>query len=80
MPVHTWRYVYTRCPKCDRLNRVIVTFPTAFGPFRPTQHICSCRCTFMVTDPHKYDQDGNIIEGGHHSKCKCSIVDTAANP
>lgn len=79
MPVHTWGYVYTRCPECNRNNRVLVTFPTWNGPFRPTVHECNCGALLRVTDPHKYDQDGRIIEGGHHLKCKCSIVDTVAN-
>ena len=79
MPVHTWGYVYSRCPECGRNNRIFVTFPDKFGPFRPATHECYCGAHLRVTDPHKYDADGNIIEGGHHLKCKCNTVDTAAN-
>jgi hypothetical protein len=79
MPVHTWKYVYTHCPTCNRLRRVIVTYPTWNGPFRDTTHECDCGTTFRVSDPHKYDQEGYIIEGGPHTKCNCSIVPTAAN-
>lgn len=61
MPVHTWAYIYSRCPNCGRNNRIIVTFPTKFGPFKPTTHKCNCGALLRVTDPHKYDKDGNII-------------------
>ena len=75
MPVHTWAYVYTRCPECGRQNRVLVTFPTKFGPFRTTTHECpKCGTLMKVSDPHKYDADGNIIEGGHHLKCQTQTV------
>ena len=77
--VRNWGYVYSRCPSCGRTNRVFVTFPKWNGPFKPTTHECYCGALLRVTDPHKYDKDGFIIEGGHHRKCKCDIVDTAAN-
>ena len=74
MPVNTWGYVYTRCPECGHRNRVFVTFPAYNKPFRETTHeCCHCGVLLRVTDPHKYDIDGHIIEGGHHLKCKTTV-------
>lgn len=70
MPVNTWGYVYTNCPECGIRNRVFVTFPAYNQPFRPTTHECRrCGVLLKVTDPHKYDIDGRIIEGGSVYKC-----------
>lgn len=62
MPVRNWGYVYSRCPVCGRNNRIFVTFPTWNGPFKTRTFECECGTTLTITDPHKYDNDGNIIE------------------
>jgi hypothetical protein len=69
MPAPKWGYVYARCPDCGRRNRILVTFPKWNGPFEPTTHECMCGAKLRTTDPHKYDADGHIIDGGHHLKC-----------
>lgn len=58
-----WGYIYSRCPVCGRTNRVLVTFPAFNKPFNPRTHECTCGATLIVSDPHKYDEDGKIIEG-----------------
>lgn len=62
MPVHTWAYIYSRCPECGRRNRILVTFPKWNGPFKTRTFVCECGATLNVSDPHKYDADGNIID------------------
>lgn len=55
-------YIYYRCPICGRKNRILVTFPAWNKPFNTTTHKCSCGTTNEVYDPHKFDEDGNIID------------------
>lgn len=63
MPVNTWGYIFTRCTVCGHQNRVLVTFPAYNKPFISRTYECSkCGVHHMVSDPHKYDNDGNVIK------------------
>lgn len=56
-------YVYSRCPVCGHRMRVEVNFPHSVGPFNPKMHTCEeCGCECIVSDPHKYDNDGNVTD------------------
>lgn len=62
MPVNTWGYIYTRCPVCGHTNRVLVTFPAYNKPFLPRTYDCNdCGAHNIVSDPNKYDINGNVI-------------------
>lgn len=55
-------FVRTRCPECGKLLRVEVTFPSWKEPFEDTVHTCDkCGVELLLTDPHQYDEHGNII-------------------
>lgn len=56
-------YVYTYCDGCGKRNRVKVVFKDYKSPFNDTEYICKyCGTRNLLTDPHKYDDDGYIIE------------------
>lgn len=55
-------YVFTRCPVCGKTCRVLVTFPAWNKPFNPTIHKCMCGVEIIVSDHHKYDENGYIID------------------
>lgn len=56
-------YVYTYCDECGKKNRVKVTFNSFKEPFNDTEYKCEyCGTHNMLTDPHKYDENGYVIE------------------
>lgn len=55
--------VYTRCPECGKRQWVEVFFPSFHQPFEATTFKCErCKTKLELTDPHKFDAEGNIIE------------------
>lgn len=51
------------CPVCGCKQRVITVFPAWNKPFLPTIYKCKdCGEMLKVTDPHKYNEDGTIID------------------
>lgn len=58
---HTGR-VYTVCPECGKRQWVEVTFPSWNEPFEDTTFHCEkCGIELELTDPHQFDEHGNII-------------------
>lgn len=58
---HTGR-VYTVCPECGKRQWVEVTFPSWNKPFEDTTFHCEkCGIELELTDPHQFDEHGNII-------------------
>ena len=58
---HTGR-VYTVCPECGKRQWVEVTFPSFQEPFEDTTFHCEkCGIELELTDPHQFDEHGNII-------------------
>lgn len=56
-------YVYTYCDECGKKNRVKVTFNNFNEPFNDTEYKCKyCGANNLLTDPHSYDKNGNLIE------------------
>ena len=56
-------YVYTYCDKCGKKNRVKVAFNSFNEPFNDTEYKCKyCGTRNLLTDPHSYDENGNIVE------------------
>lgn len=61
-------YIFARCPVCGCMNRVLVTFPAFNKPFSPRTYECHmCGANNLASDPHKYDEDGNIIDSDYFS-------------
>lgn len=55
--------IRTNCPSCGYLNKVDVIFPSFNKGFLDTEYTCqNCGEHLTVTDPHKYSEDGIIIE------------------
>lgn len=56
-------YVYTYCDECGKKNRVKVTFNNFNEPFNDTEYKCKyCGTNNLLTDPHSYDENGNVVE------------------
>ena len=56
-------FVGTYCDECGKKNRVEVEFKDSNKPFENTIYTCShCGAKNLLTDPHKYNDDGTIKE------------------
>lgn len=63
-----WGYIYTRCPVCGGMNRILVTFPAFNKPFNPRTYECHmCGAYNLASDPHTYDDEGHIIDSDYFS-------------
>lgn len=61
-------YVYTYCDECGKKNRVKVTFNNFNEPFNDTEYKCKyCGTNNLLTDPHSYDENGNVVEASQSS-------------
>ena len=72
-------YVYTYCDECGKKNRVKVTFNNFNEPFNDTEYKCKyCGANNLLTDPHSYDKNGNLVEASHDEICKAISGDKSA--
>lgn len=72
-------YVYTYCDECGKKNRVKVTFNNFNEPFNDTEYKCKyCGANNLLTDPHSYDKNGNLVEASHDEICKAISGDNSA--
>lgn len=72
-------YVYTYCDECGKKNRVKVTFNNFNEPFNDTGYKCKyCGAYNLLTDPHSYDENGNVVEASHDEICKAISGDKSA--
>lgn len=72
-------YVYTYCDECGKKNRVKVTFNNFNEPFNDTEYKCKyCGTRNLLTDPHSYDENGNVVEASHDEICKAISGDKSA--
>lgn len=72
-------YVYTYCDECGKKNRVKVTFNNFNEPFNDTEYKCKyCGANNLLTDPHSYDKNGNLVEASDDEICKAISGDTSA--
>lgn len=56
-------YVSTYCDNCGKKNRVKVSFKDYKSPFDDTEYDCKyCGARNLLTDPHRFDDDGKVIE------------------
>lgn len=75
-------YVYTYCDECGKKNRVKVVFNNFNEPFNDTEFKCKyCGARNLLTDPHKFDDDGYVIESATNintltSEIKKAVQDT----
>lgn len=59
-------FIRTNCAECGKKNRVEVVFPSSSEGFEDTEYTCSsCGTRNVVTDPHKYDSKGRIVEASY---------------
>lgn len=60
-------YVYAYCDGCGKKNRVKVSFKDYKSPFDDTEFNCNyCGAHNLLTDPHRYDDDGYVIESAYN--------------
>lgn len=72
-------YVYTYCDECGKKNRVKVTFNNFNEPFNDTEYKCKyCGTNNLLTDPHSYDKNGNLVEASQDEICKAISGDNSA--
>lgn len=72
-------YVYTYCDECGKKNRVKVTFNNFNEPFNDTEYKCKyCGANNLLTDPHSYHKNGNLVEASDDEICKAISGDTSA--
>lgn len=56
-------YVSTYCDNCGKKNSVKVSFKDYKSPFDDTEYDCKyCGARNLLTDPHRFDDDGKVIE------------------
>lgn len=73
-------YVYTYCDECGKKNRVKVTFNNFNEPFNDTEFKCKyCGTSNLLTDPHSYDENGNVVEASHDEICKTPSINDSGD-